>query len=246
MGARLAQAGCSTIYITSRTLEACNEAIEFLRSLPNLNKEVKFHSIAADVSKVDQIEELVLEVSKTTSHLDILVANAGVTWRDPFDTYSEVGFATVMDLNVKGVFYTIQKLTPLLVGRASSQDPSRVIITASIAGLRIGTFGPRGTYAYSISKAAAIHLAKNLAVDLGPRGIMTNAIAPGYFATSMTSSTLAIPGFADRLNAGSPNGRIGRPDDIAGLVVFLSSRASSHINGAVIPVDGGSLLMSTV
>lgn len=169
-----------------------------------------------------------------------------MTCEGSFDTYSEDGFSNVMDLSAKSVFYSIQKLTPFLVKEASTQDPSRAIVTASLAEIRIGTFGPKGTYAYSISKAAAIHLAKNFAVELGPRGITRNAIAPGYFATSLTSATLEIEGAADRLNARSPNKRIGKPADIVSLAVFLSSRGSAHINVAVIPVDGGSLLMSTV
>lgn len=147
-----------------------------------------------------------------------------------------------MDLNVKSVFYSAQKFAPLLQKRASIQNPSRIIVTASVAGLGVGTLGQNATFAYSASKAAVIHLAKNLAVELGPRGILTNSIAPGFYPTKMASGLMELQGGQEALAAEVPNKRLGQPEDIAGLVVFLCSRASSHINGAVITTDGGSLL----
>lgn len=134
------------------------------------------------------------------------------------------------------------RFTPLLEKRATLEDPSRVIITASVAGIGIGTVGPNGTYAYSASKAAAISLAKTLAVELGPRHILTNAVAPGFYPSKMANGLMELAGGVETLAAQSPNGRVGHPEDIAGLVVFLSSRAALHINGAVITTDGGRLL----
>jgi NAD(P)-dependent dehydrogenase (short-subunit alcohol dehydrogenase family) len=117
-----------------------------------------------------------------------------------------------------------------------------VIITASVAGIGVGTLGKNATFGYSASKAAAIHLTKNLAVELGPRHILVNSISPGFFPSKMASGLIELTGGADALAAASPNGRLGKPEDIAGLVVFLSSRASSHVNGANIVVDGGAVL----
>lgn len=125
---------------------------------------------------------------------------------------------------------------------ASLEDPSRIIITASVAGIGVGTLGKHATFGYSASKAAVIHLAKNLAVELGPRHILTNAIAPGFFPSKMASDLIRMTGGADTLASKNPSQRLGKPEDIAGLVVFLSSRASSHINGATITVDGGEVL----
>jgi len=198
--------------------------------------------VPADSSKISEIERLAAEVAKTTDHVDILFANAGASWGAPFETYPENAFSKVMDLNVKSVFYTVQKFEPLLKKRASTTNPSRVIVTGSVAGLGVGTLGAQGTYAYSASKSAAIHLTKNLAVELGPRGIICNAIAPGFYPTKMASGLMELQGGQEALAAEVPNKRLGHPEDIAGLVVFLSSRASSHINGAVITTDGGSLL----
>lgn len=238
----LLQAGCSKVYITSRKAKACDEAVAALNALPNKRPGAVAISIPADASKVSEIERLVAEVSKTTDHVDILFANAGATWGAPFDTFPEDAFSKVMDLNVKSVFYTVQKFEPLLRKKASTYNPSRVIVTGSVAGLGVGTTGENGTYAYSASKAAVIHLAKNLAVELGPRGIITNAIAPGFYPTKMASGLLELQGGQAAYAAEVPNKRLGHPEDIAGLVVFLSSRASSHLNGAVITTDGGALL----
>ncbi|KAJ5247079.1 hypothetical protein N7468_002062 [Penicillium chermesinum] len=215
------QAGASKVYITSRKKAACDEAVAALNALPNKRPGAVAISVPADSSRMDELDRLVAEISKTTDHVDILFANAGATWGEKFDTHPEKMFSKVMDLNVKSIFYTIQKLAPLLSAKATREDPSRVIVTAS---------------------AAAIHLAKNLAVELGPRHILTNAIAPGFFPSKMASGLIESKGGLRHLEEFSPNGRLGRPEDIAGLVVFLGSRASSHLNGAVITTDGGAVL----
>lgn len=242
---RLLQAGCSKVYITSRKAKACEEAVAALNALPNKRPGAEAISVPADSSKISEIERLVAEIQKTTDHVDILFANAGATWGASFDTHPPDAFSKVMDLNVKSVFYTVQKLAPLLQKKASLEDPSRVIVTASVAGIGVGTLGENATYAYSASKAAAIHLAKNLAVDLGPRGIITNAIAPGFYPTKMAAGLMELTGGTKMLAQQTPNQRLGKAEDIAGLVVFLSSRASSHLNGAVIVTDGGSILGRT-
>ncbi|KAL2432663.1 Rhamnolipids biosynthesis 3-oxoacyl-[acyl-carrier-protein] reductase [Exophiala dermatitidis] len=238
----LLQAGCSKVYITSRKAKACEEAVAALNALPNKRPGAVAISVPADSSKVSEIERLASEVAKTTDHVDILFANAGATWGAPFETYPEDAFSKVMDLNVKSVFYTVQKFEPLLRKRATTAKPSVVLVTGSVAGLGVGSLGKNATFAYSASKAAVIHLAKNLAVELGPRGIITNAIAPGFYPTKMASGLMELQGGQAALAAEVPNRRLGHPEDIAGLVVFLASRAASHINGAVITTDGGSLL----
>lgn len=189
-----------------------------------------------------ELDRLVAEVKKTTDHVDILFANAGATWGEKFETHPEGAFSKVMDLNVKSVFYLVQKFAPLLTANASLDDPSRVIITGSVAGLGVGSLGDNATFSYSASKAAVIHLAKNLALELGPRGVITNAIAPGFFPSKMASGLIEQQGGLKALGEQSPNGRLGRAEDIAGTVVYLGSRAGSHLNGAVVVLDGGSIL----
>lgn len=95
------------------------------------------------------------------------------------------------------------------------------------------------TPAYSASKAAVMHLARNLAVELGPRHILTNSIAPGFFPTKMASGLMELSGGVEKLERENPNGRLGRPEDFAAAVVYLSSRASGHCNGDTIVLDGG-------
>ncbi|OKL64433.1 hypothetical protein UA08_01108 [Talaromyces atroroseus] len=216
----LLQAGASKVYISSRKATACDEAAAVLNALPNKRPGAQAIAVPADGSKMAELDRLVAEVGKTTDHVDILFANAGATWGAPFDEYPEQAFKA----------------------KATLQDPSRVIITASVAGIGIGTVGKNGTYAYSASKAAAISLAKTLAVELGPRHILTNAVAPGFYPSKMANGLMEMSGGQEALAKASPNGHLGRPEDIAGLVVFLSSRASSHINGEAIATDGGRLL----
>lgn len=126
--------------------------------------------------------------------------------------------------------------------KTTRDDPSRVLITGSVAGLIPGSLGENATFSYSASKAAALHLAKNLALELGPRHIMVNGIAPGFYPSKMANGLIEVQGGMSALEAESPNKRLGRPEDIAGLVVFLSSRAGGHINGATVVTDGGSHL----
>jgi len=134
------------------------------------------------------------------------------------------------------------RFAPLLQKKATIDEPSRVIVTASIAGIGLGSLGDNATFGYSASKAAVIHLTKNLAVELGPRHVLCNAIAPGFFPSKMASGLMELQGGEKALADANPDGRLGRPEDIAGTVVFLASRASSHVNGAVVTIDGGNVL----
>lgn len=235
------QAGCSKVYITSRKAAACTSACEALNALPTKRPGSVAISVPADSAKFSDVEALVREVEKTTDHVDILFANAGANWGAAFDKHPDGAFAKVMDLNVKSVFNTIRLFAPLLQKRATFEDPSRVIVTASVAGLGVGPLGENAAFGYSASKAAAIHLTRNLAVELGPRHILCNSIAPGFFPSKMTSGHMEKQGGEAEMAKMNPNGRLGRPEDIAGTVVFLASRAASHINGACVTIDGGGL-----
>jgi NAD(P)-dependent dehydrogenase (short-subunit alcohol dehydrogenase family) len=136
---------------------------------------------------------------------------------------------------------TNSRFAPLLSKSASIASPSRVIITGSIAGIGTGSVGETGAYSYAISKAAVLHLARNLAVELGPRHILVNSIAPGYFMSKMANLVMDRAGGEEALGKSNPNGRMGRPEDIAAAVVFLSSRGAGHVNGDTLVLDGGQL-----
>jgi NAD(P)-dependent dehydrogenase (short-subunit alcohol dehydrogenase family) len=149
--------------------------------------------------------------------------------------FPESGFDKVFNVNVKGVFLLTRALVPMLTAGATEGDPARVINTGSIDGIVPPGRG-RDNFSYSASKAAVHMLTQHLAGELAPR-ILVNAIAPGLFESRMTKELLRAG--SDAVGSGFPLGRIGRPDDMAGIAVFLASRASSYITGAVIPVDGG-------
>ncbi|KAF4944392.1 hypothetical protein FGADI_12728 [Fusarium gaditjirri] len=235
------QAGASKVFISSRKAAACEEACKALNALPNLAPGAVAISAPADSSKFEGVESLLAQVKKHTDRVDILLANAGATWGEQFDTHPDSAFAKVMDLNVKAVFNTIRLFTPLLEKSASLQDPSRVIITASVAGLGVGTIGKQGTYGYSASKAAVLHLGRNIAMELGPRHITVNSICPGFFPSKMSNGLLEMSGGAEEIANSNPMRRLGKPEDIAGVVVYLASRAGSHVNGETIAIDGGAL-----
>jgi len=191
-------------------------------------------AVRADVSGLEGVEALAAEVSQRFPTLDILVNNAGATWGMPLDDFDEHAWDKVMDTNVKGVFFLTQKLLPNLRAAATHDDPARVINIGSIDGLHVN---PMDTYSYAASKAGVHHLTRALARKLGPEHITVNAVAPGPFESKMMAATLRA--FGDNIAKSAPLRRIGRPDDMAGVAVFLCSRAGSYVTGAVIPVDGG-------
>jgi NAD(P)-dependent dehydrogenase (short-subunit alcohol dehydrogenase family) len=217
------------VYISSRKAEVCDRVAE------ELSEYGTCISLPFDLSGMDGIEGLANAVKERESRLDVLVNNAGATWGAPIDEYPEDGWDKTVDLNVKSIFFLTQKLLPLLRAAASADEPARVINIASVNGLE-----PPGleTYAYSTSKAGCIMLTRHLAKRLAPEHILVNAIAPGPFPSKMMAATLAQAG--DAIAKNNPRGRIGQPEDIAGVAIFLGSRASAYTTGATIPCDGGS------
>jgi len=220
--------GGAKVYISSRKKEVCDEVA---KSLSQIGECV---SIPADVSTPEGRGELVRDLSAKEGALHVLVNNAGAAWGAPLEEYPEAGFDKVMDTNVKSVFFLTRDLVPLLEKGVRPGDPARVINVGSIDGLKV----PRvENYAYAPSKAAVHHMTRALAVKLGPRGITVNAIAPGPFESHMTRWLL--DNFQAQIEADCPLGRIGSPPDMAGVAIYLSSRAGAYVNGVVIPVDGG-------
>ncbi|KAF3274316.1 hypothetical protein TWF970_008066 [Orbilia oligospora] len=236
--------GCSKVYITSRKASACEEAVKALNSIKGIHG--KAISVPADISKPEEIMRFVQELQKDTDHVDILVANAGATWGAPYGSWKKEYWDKVMTLNVTSVFLLVQEMTPLLAKNATVTDPSRVITTSSVAGIKGFSTGQNATFSYSASKAAVMHLTKHLAVALAPQRILCNSIAPGFFPSKMANALIDIYGGLDHLAKKNLNGRVGIEDDFAALVVFLSAKASGHVNGVVIPLDGGGHLVGDI
>lgn len=236
-------AGCSTVIITSRKAAACSEAKKTLEALAeSINRKVRIEAIPADLANFSEVEGFTAAVKDIVGSkgVDILIANAGATWGESFDTHPDSAFRKVMNLNVNSVFNIIRLMTPMMTAAAKQGDPSRVITLGSIAGINVGATNSKfGTYGYSASKAAVIHLTKNLAIELGPRNILVNCVAPGFFPSKMADDLIDAQGGIETLEKKNPNGRLGRSEDIAGVIVFLCSRAAGHINGVTVPLDGG-------
>jgi NAD(P)-dependent dehydrogenase (short-subunit alcohol dehydrogenase family) len=223
----LLQAGAS-VYISSRKPEAGDDAAA------ELSAHGRVVPVPADLASEQECARLAAEVSRTEERVHVLVNNAGATWGAPLEEFPASAWDRALDLNLKAPFYLTRAFLPLLQAAGTADDPARVINIGSIDGLRVPDFP---TYSYSASKAGLHQLTRVLARELGPRHITVNAVAPGPFESKMMAATLAASG--DEIAAAAPLGRIGRPDDMAGVAVFLSSRAGAYVTGAVIPVDGG-------
>ena len=228
------------VYISSRKKAACDATAKRLSEQYN----AECISIPADCADVAGIDQLVAQLSKYEDHLDILVNNAGVSWGAPLEDYPEAGWDKVFDTNVKGVFFTTQRLLGLLEKNATAEDPSRVINIGSIDGIQTPVFS---THSYGPSKSAVHSLTRQMAATLVKRKIIVNAIAPGPFPTWMLSTGVGGGGDVDNTDwdavaRTNPRRRVGTPEDIAGLAIFLSSRAGAFTVGEVISCDGGSLV----
>jgi NAD(P)-dependent dehydrogenase (short-subunit alcohol dehydrogenase family) len=220
--------GAARVYITARKTAECEAAAERFGAIGVCV------AIPADLSTQEGIEAVASRIEADGAGLDVLVNNAGAVWAEPFDQLGEAAWDKIMNINVKAPFFLTQRLHGLLKDRARPETPARVIIIGSIDGLHCP---PLETYPYSASKAAVHHLTRTLAARLAADHILVNCIAPGPFESKMMAATLAALG--DQIKQASPLKRIGRPEDVAGTAIFLASRASGFITGAVIPLDGG-------
>jgi len=224
----------ATVYISARKREACEHTARALSA------HGRCVALPADVATTEGRAALVDELRSRENTLHILVNNAGTTWAAPYDDYPVDGFRKVLELNLSAVFFLTRDLTPLLQRAGSPDDPARVINVGSMDGIHVPTILPTGTFAYSASKAAVHHLTRTLAVELASRHITVNAIAPGYFESKLTAQVLADHRAA--IEEACPLHRIGAPEDMAGVAIYLASRAGAYTTGTVIPVDGGTCI----
>jgi NAD(P)-dependent dehydrogenase (short-subunit alcohol dehydrogenase family) len=218
------------VIVSSRKAEQLGETARELAGLGDCE------AVPADLSSPEGAATLADAVHARFDQLDILVNNAGATWGAPLDEFPASGWDRVMHTNVEGVFHLTVALLPALRAAATEADPARVINIGSIDGLKAPTME---NYSYSASKAAVHHLTRHLAKRLAPEHITVNAIAPGPFESKMTAFMLDSTDARELVEQMVPLGRIGRPDDVAGLARFLASRAGSYLTGIVIPLDGG-------
>ena len=218
------------VYITARKAERLMAMAE------ELSEFGECIAIPSDMSSVEGIASFVAEISKHESKVDFLINNAGASWSASIEDFPEKGWDKVMDINVKSVFFAIQKFLPLLKAAGNTDQPARVVNIASINGLRNSGMT---TYSYTASKSGVILLTEHLATDLASQGINVNAIAPGFFPSNMTRHIVENDEMTEDALSKIPRGRMGKPEDIAGTAIFLCSPASSWITGETIVLDGG-------
>jgi len=217
------------VFICSRDLDSCKALAKQLK--PYGECTALGCNIADDVDR----KRFAVEFRGLVPKLNVLVNNAGALWAAPIEEYPESGWDKVFDLNVRGTFFLIQELLPVLGAAASIENPARIINVGSINALHIPK---HETYAYTASKAALHHLTRHLAAQLAPRHIVANVIAPGQFPSKMLKGTVEKKG-ADAMLANIPLGRLVNESDMAGAALYLASKAGAYLTGVVIPVDGG-------
>ncbi len=215
------------VYISSRKADVCDQVAA------ELSKTGTCVSLPADLSTQEGNDGLAAALADRESELHVLVNNAGANWGAPLAEYPDDAWDKVLALNVKAIFHLTRACLPLLQKASTPGDPARVINIGSIDGVKAPLLE---TYAYSSSKAAVHHLTRHLAGKLAP-AITVNAVAPGPFESKMMAATLER--FREGIIAGCPMGRIGEPEDMAGVAIYLASRAGAYVTGQVIPVDGG-------
>jgi NAD(P)-dependent dehydrogenase (short-subunit alcohol dehydrogenase family) len=220
--------GGARVYVSSRKADVCEQVAT------ELSKHGTCIGLPADLSTEAECNRLAGELAGREPALHILVNNAGANWGAPLAEFPDSAWDKVLALNVKSVFHLTRALVPQLEAGASDDDPARVINIGSIDGIQVPALE---TYSYSASKAAVHHLTRVLARRLAPQKITVNAVAPGPFESKMMEATLER--FGDMIRESNPMKRIGTPEDMAGVVIYLSSRAGAYVTGAVIPVDGG-------
>lgn len=192
-------------------------------------------AIAADMAEPQSRADLIARAADEVGEIDVLVCNAGI--EGPVGPITEATPAQVdrtFEVNLDAALDLASRVAPGM----RAKDDGSIILMASIAGLRgNGTIGT-----YGLTKAALMQLARNLAVELGPSGIRTNAIAPGLIETSLSQPLMGNAAFMERRLGLTPLRRVGQPYEIAGVAVMLAARAGGFINGQTLVVDGGTLI----
>ncbi|MGH7507001.1 MAG: SDR family NAD(P)-dependent oxidoreductase, partial [Longimicrobiales bacterium] len=203
---------------------------ETLARIRRSGGEARF--LGADVSRVSDVNRLVEHGFEQFGQLDILVNNAGIEKHAPFWEVTEQDYDAVMNVNLKGAFFAAQAFVKILRER---RRPGVIVNNSSVhEDLPFPNFT-----AYCLSKGGMQMLARNLAVELGPLGIRVNNVAPGAIRTPINAALLDRPELLASLNENISLGRLGTPEDVAGVVAFLASDEASYVTGATYYVDGG-------
>lgn len=192
---------------------------------------VTVHELGFDVTDAEQAAAAIDRFEAETGAIDILVNNAGMQFRAPLEEFPTERFDTMMRLNINSVFYVGQAMAKHMIAR---QEGKIVNICSVQTALARPSIAP-----YTASKGAVANMTKGMATDWAKYGLQVNGLAPGYFKTELTSALVADADFTAWLSARTPAGRWGEVEELVGACVFLSSPASSFVNGQILFVDGG-------
>ncbi|WP_458121270.1 2-dehydro-3-deoxy-D-gluconate 5-dehydrogenase KduD [Paenibacillus sp. Z6-24] len=223
MALGLAEAGADVVCVS---YSSSDETVSKIRELGR-----DAHSIEADLSQHDRLEDVVKQALAFKGRIDILVNNAGIIRRTPAVDHSWKDFADVIDINLETVFYLSQLVGRHMIERGSG----KIISVASMLSYQGGINVP----GYTASKHGVAGITKALANEWASKGIQINAIAPGYMMTDNTAPIVADQARFDAITERIPAGRWGKAEDMKGPIVFLASEASDYLNGHIICVDGG-------
>ena len=190
-------------------------------------------AVKADVSKLADIDKFYTQVSAKFGKIDALFVNAGIGKFAPVADSNEQFFDEIFDINVKGLYFTVQKAIPHL------NDNAGIVLNSSV----VNSLGTPNSSVYSASKAAVRSLARSFAAELVGRGIRVNVVSPGPITTPIFGRTglpqEAIDGFSDQLKAENPMKRFGKPEEVGNAVLFLAGNEASYVTGVDLKVDGG-------
>ena len=224
----LAEAGASVVCV-GRRLERVQETANRLTE-----KGCQSLALSADVTDEAAVVAMIAQTVERFGTLDILVNNAGTAVVGPPETISLADWQRVVDVNLTGVFLCAREAAKAMIAAGTG---GRIINIASILGAVASE--PVPAAAYDATKGAVVNLTRDLAVHWAPHNILVNAIGPAYFPSEMTEGFLALPEMRREIERRTPLGRIGRPEELKGAVVFFASDASSYVTGQTLYVDGG-------
>jgi NAD(P)-dependent dehydrogenase (short-subunit alcohol dehydrogenase family) len=226
---RMAEHGARVV-VSSRKLDACEEVVRAIQA-----KGGTACALACNISRKDELERLVSESRKAFGGIHVLVCNAAVNPHyGPSQEIPDDAFDRVMNCNIRSNHWLCQMVIPEMAERRDGA----VVIVSSIGGLK----GSLSLGAYAISKAADMQMARNLAVEWGPKNVRVNCIAPGLVRTDFARALWENPEIYQRAVSAYPLRRIGEPDEMAGAAVLLGSAAGAFITGQTFVVDGGATI----
>ena len=225
----LASLGAHVVINYARDEDAALEACSVARA-----HGVKALAVRADVARIEEAERLLQQTVEHLGRVDFLICNAGIWEGAAVELIPEDLWDKTFDINLKGTWSVCRAAVPLM----KQQRFGRIVIVSSTAGQR----GEANYSNYAASKGAQISFTKSLATELGVFGINVNCVAPGWVKTDMTAAALSDPQEIEWINKNVPLGRVATPEDIAGPIVFLCTEWSTHMTGAVLSVNGGSVL----